>query len=89
MLSNDKRKITEDSDNKYKDDKVKKIKLNKSDDGKNDVTFVDKIPVHPRDGLKRLTPTLYLSKRCLTIHPTNLDVELKQRRKKSKVILCF
>lgn len=51
-----KSKPIDDSNNEYEDNKVKKIKLSKDSDNDNDdITFVDKRPVHSKTDLRKLT----------------------------------
>ena len=51
-----KSKPIDDSNNEYEDNKVKKIKLSKDSDNDNDdITFVDKRPVHSKIDLRKLT----------------------------------
>ena len=51
-----KSKPIDDSNNEYEDNKVKKIKLSKDSDNDNDdITSVDKRPVHSKTDLRKLT----------------------------------
>ena len=53
----EKRQAIDESDNKYEENMVKKIMLNKGSNNDNDgITFIDKSSVHPRDRLNKINP---------------------------------
>ena len=55
----DKRQAIDESDNKYEENMVKKIMLNKGSNNDNDgITFIDKSYVHTRDRLNKINPNV-------------------------------